>query len=152
MENKKSKKSKKVPAGRTVQTRDEFLKDGADTKKDHPNKKDLYRRLGVLESNDAGELAVIKLGTKGRHKLQEYQNGKSSYNAYIVIEDNNGKHIKIDGVKFIENSPKRDLPAGSVEKILHNCLENEKTSKDLKRTNKANLDKIRSGRQKKDPN
>ena len=44
--------SKKVPIGRTLQTRDEFLASGKgkkNIKPDHPSKRDLYRRVGVVE-------------------------------------------------------------------------------------------------------
>lgn len=139
--------SKKVPIGRTLQTRDEFLASGKgkkNIKPDHPSKRDLYRRVGVVDSNANDELAVIKLGTKGRHALKKYLNGKSSYNAFIEIEDNKNKPIKIDGIKFVENKPNRDISKQDIDEMLNNALHNNKTSKKLRYTNKQNIKKLKT--------
>lgn len=130
--------SKEIPAGRTLQTRDEFLASGKgkrNIKPDHPDKKDLYRRVGVIGSNSNGEVAVVKLSTKGRHKLEDYLNGKSRYNAYIEIKDNKGRRIKVDGRKFLENSSERDLSANAVHQIKEDCLNNSQTAKHLREEN-----------------
>lgn len=145
MSNKKN-ISKKVPNGRTLQTRDEFLASGRgkkNIKPEHPNSHDLYRRVGVVDSNSKDELAIIKLGTKGRHSLEDYLKGKSRYNAYIEIEDNKGNKIKIDGVRFVENSRKRDLSKKQVLNMKKNALKNSETSNTLKRSNKKKLHKLK---------
>ena len=139
--------SKKVPIGRTLQTRDEFLESGKgkkNIKPDHPSKRDLYRRVGVVDSNANDELAVIKLGTKGRHTLEKYLNGKSSYNAFIEIEDNKNKPIKIDGIKFVENKPNRDISKQDIDEMLNNALHSNRTSKKLRYTNKQNIKKLKT--------
>lgn len=139
-------KSKKIPIGRTLQTKDEFLKSGQgkkNIKPNHSNKKDLYRRVAVVDSNNKDELAIVKLSTKGRHQITDYLNGKSKYNAYIEIADNTGRRIKIDGIKFVENTAKRDLTKKDINKIKINCLVNNKTSKSLKKDNKSNLRKLK---------
>ncbi len=138
--------SKKVPNGRTLQTRDEFLSGGKgkeNIKPNHPDKHDLYRRVGVVDSNSKDELAVVKLGTKGRHSLDNYLNGKSKYNAYIEIEDNKGNRIKIDGVRFVENNTRRDIGHEDVTKIKKDCLLNPKTNNQLKKENRAKLRQIK---------
>lgn len=139
--------SKKVPNGRTLQTRDEYLGSGKgkkDIKPDHPNPNDLYRRVGVVDSNNQNELAIIKLGTKGRHSLEDYLTGKSKYNAYIEIEDNEGNRIKIDGIKFIENSNKRDISKKDVTRMKKNALKSKETSSRLRKENKQTLHKLKN--------
>ena len=139
--------SKKVPNGRTLQTRDEYLGSGKgkkNIKPDHPNSNDLYRRVGVVDSNNQNELAVIKLGTKGRHSLESYLAGKSKYNAYIEIEDNKGNRIKIDGIKFVENSTKRDISKKDVIEMKKKALKNKETSSRLRKENIQALHKLKN--------
>ena len=139
--------SKKVPVGRTLQTRDEYLGSGKgkkNIKPDHPNPNDLYRRVGVVDSNNQNELAIMKLGTKGRHSLENYLAGKSKYNAYIEITDDKGNRIKIDGVKFVENSRKRDISKKDVAEMKKNALKSKETSARLRKENKQNLHKLKN--------
>lgn len=103
----------------------------------------MYRRVGVVDSNSKDELAVVKLGTKGRHSLDNYLNGKSKYNAYIEIEDNKGNRIKIDGVRFVENNTRRDIGHEDVTKIKKDCLLNPKTNNQLKKENRAKIRQIK---------
>lgn len=143
--------SKKVPIGSTLQTRDEYLASGKgrkNIKPDHPNQKDLYRRVGVVDSNQNNELAIIKLGTKGRHKLEKYLSGKSTYNAFIEITDNEGRKIKIDGAKFIRNPSYKDLSKKEVNDMKKKALTDKQTSKNLRRENKNALRELK-GRNKK---
>ena len=139
--------SKKVPIGRTLQTRDEYLGSGKgkkNIKPDHPNPNDLYRRVGVVDSNNQNELAIMKLGTKGRHSLENYLAGKSKYNAYIEIADDKGNRIKIDGVKFVENSRKRDISKKDVAEMKKNALKSKETSARLRKENKQKLHKLKN--------
>ena len=139
--------SKKVPIGRTLQTRDEYLASGKDReniKPSHKNKKELYRRVGVVDSNLADELAVVKLTTKGRHSLEDYLDGRSTYKAFIEIYDNNGKKIKIDNIKFIENKPYRDISKRDVNNIKINALISKNTSNKLKRDNRKTLRELKN--------
>ena len=134
--------SKTIPNGRTLQTRDEYLESGKgknNIKPEHPNPKDLYRRVGVIDSNRNDELAVIKLSTKGRHKIEEYLDGKSKFKAFIEISDNNGSRIKIDNLRFIENSTSRDLTSKQVNKIKKICLSDRETSKTLLKENRSKV-------------
>lgn len=117
--------SKSVPNGRTLQTRDEFLASGKgkkDIKPNHPNPKDYYRRIGVVDSNKNGDLIVIKLDTKGKHSLPDYMSGKSKYKPLIEIEDCDGNRIRIDNPKFKQNSPKKDISKKDVSKIKKDCF------------------------------
>lgn len=145
--NKQKNTSKKVRVGSTIQTRDEFLASGIgkkNIKPEHPSKKDLYRRVGVVDKNENDEVAVIKLGTKGRHALEVYLNGKSRYNAFIEITDNKNKPIRIDGVRFVLNSSRRDLSQDAIKEMRENALENPSTAKSLRKENKAKITKLKS--------
>ena len=139
--------SQNIPNGRTLQTRDEYLKSGSgknEIKLDHPNKRDLYRRVGVIDSNRDNELVVVKLTTKGKHDLLNYMNGKSKYKAFVEIEDSEGKRIKIDNVRFYENSPKRDLTKEEVTQIKKDCFKNKTTSNQLRNQNKKLVRQVKN--------
>lgn len=130
--------SQKIRNGTTLQTRDEFLASGKgkqNIKPDHPSKKDLYRRVAVLDSNRNDELLVVKLDTKGRHELKDYLTGKSKYKAFVEIEDEKGNRIVIDDVRFAKNSQKRYLTKSQVDRIKKDCLTNKETSKSLRKEN-----------------
>ena len=138
--------SQKIPNGRTLQTRDEYLESGkgkTNIKPDHPNSKDLYRRVGVIDSNRKDELVIIKLTTHGKHKLDNYLSGKSKYKAFLEIKDNEGNPIKIDGIRFQENKPKRDISPKDVIKIKKDCLTSSKTNKQLRKNNRASIRKVK---------
>lgn len=142
--------SKDIPIGTTLQTRDEYLLSGAgktNIKPNHPNSRDLYRRVGVVDSNRKNEIAVIKLGTKGRHSLDKYLNGKSKYNAFIEIQDDKGNSIKIDNVKFVKNPSRRDISKKDVNEMKKNALVNKKTSASLRKENRDKLRELK-GRKK----
>ncbi len=137
--------SQKVRNGTTLQTRDEFLEsyDGQNNiKPNHPNKNDLYRRVVVVDSNRKDELAVVKLTTKGKHKLATYENGKSTYKPIVETKTNKGKSIKIDGAKFVKNKSKKDLSEQSVNKIKKDAL--KKASSKTRFENKSKLRKLKN--------
>ena len=141
-----SKKPNKVHVGSTLQTRDEHLLSGRgkkDIKPDHPSPTDLYRTAGVVAMNADGELAVIKLSTKGEYSLKTYRNGKSRFRPHVEIKDSKGNRIKINGITFVLNSTQRDLSKKEVEKILFDCLYNPKTKNEHRNKNKQNLNNIR---------
>lgn len=136
--------SQKILNGRTVQTRDEFLSRGnlaENIKPDHPKKNDLYRRTVVVDSNKKNELVLTVLTTHGRHKLPEYDNGKNKYNAYVEVTDNNGKRIKLDGVRFKINSHDYDISKEDLVKIKKHCFNSDETVKSLLLENR---NKVRS--------
>lgn len=70
--------------------------------------------------------------------------GKSKYNAYIEIEDNNGNRIKIDGVRFVENSSKRDISKEDVTEMKKYALKSKETSSRLRNNNKQILHKLKN--------
>ena len=55
--------SQKIPNGRTLQTRDEFFEGQEKYRKPGYENKGLYRKVVVVDSNRADELAVVKLTT-----------------------------------------------------------------------------------------
>ena len=138
--------SKKIAIGTTLQTRDEYLASGAgkkNIKPEHPNSRDLYRRVGVVDTNSQDELGIIKLGTKGRHSLENYLSGSSKYNAYIEIYDDKGNRIKIDNVKFVKNKTKRNISKKDVIAMKKTALVSKETSKSLRKTNRKVLRELK---------
>lgn len=94
--------SSTIKNGSIIQTRDEYFFGGLDTKTGHPNKKDLYRQAVIVETNKDDRLGVVKLTTKGQHKLQNFKNGKSGYKPILHVFDDDGKSIKVSQ-KFVLN-------------------------------------------------
>lgn len=133
--------SQKVPNGRTLQTRDEFLDSGKNYIKPGYKQKGLYRKIVVVDSNRNNELAIIKLTTKGKHKLHNYQQGKSSYKPIIETMDNKNKPIVI-GSKFKENNSKQDLTKNEVSKMKKISL--SKASSQTKQNNKIKLRRLKN--------
>lgn len=131
--------SQRIPNGRTFQTRDEFLESGSgkkNIKPDHPNRNDLYRKVAVVDSNRFDEIIIVKMGTKGRHELPGYGNGKSTYNAFIEIYDDEHKPLKRNSRKLVENKPSKDLSKAEVTQIKKDLYKNKTTAKNLRMKNK----------------
>lgn len=128
--------SSTIKNGSIVQTRDEYFLGGADTKINHPSKKDLYRQAVIIETNKDDRLGVVKLSTKGKNKLPNYKSGKSGYKPILHIFDNDGKSIKVSR-KFVLNKKdkvsKKDVI--QIKKSLY-----KKSSSSMK---KENRDKVR---------
>lgn len=61
--------SQKIPNGRTLQTRDEFFEGQEKYRKPGYENKGLYRKVVVVDSNRADELAVVKLTTQSKEQL-----------------------------------------------------------------------------------
>ena len=101
--------SKKVPWGRTLTTKDNFLgKQKTGSKKTRP--------VVVVDHNSRNELAVVPLSSRqgaNRTKLKNYQQGKSYFKHFLEIKDNEGKPIKINN-KFRENHKNMDIPYKTV--------------------------------------
>lgn len=133
--------SQTVLNGRTLQTRDEFLESGKNYIKPGYEKKGLYRKVVVVDSNRNDELAVIKLTTKGKHKLPSYQKGKSSYNAFIETKDNKNMPIKV-GIKFRLNNRSNDIAKSDINNMKKNSL--IKASRNTKQSNRKQLRKLKS--------
>ena len=62
-----AKQRKRIKKGTVLRTRDKYLPGGESSphEKDYPNRKDLYRRVFIVESNVEGNLAIIEVQSKG---------------------------------------------------------------------------------------
>lgn len=124
-------KEKKTKVGRTVKTKDEYLPIEKGKGKSTPKDK---RWIAVIAVNDKGELAVVRLTTEKQSnttKLKGYKkgNGQTTYFKHFVeIKDNQGKPIRIDGVRFIENPKKYDLNDEQVKQVQDKVLNHSKPS------------------------
>lgn len=124
-------KDKKTKIGRTVKTKDEYLPIEKGKGKSTPKDK---RWIAVIAVNDKGELAVVRLTTEKQSnttKLKGYKkgNGQTTYFKHFVeIKDNQGKPIRIDGVRFIENPKKYDLNDEQVKQVQDKVLNHSKPS------------------------
>ena len=128
--------SQKIRNGTTLQTRDEYLESGKSYKKPGYEKKGLYRKIVVVDSNREDELAIVKLTTKGKHKIS---NSKSTYKPIIETTDNKSKPIKV-GAKFKVNKHTK-IDNAEVNKIKKNCL--VKSSKKTRATNQSKIKKLK---------
>lgn len=90
-------KSKKVPNGTIVQTRDEYFKGEENYRKPGYQSKGNYRKAVVVDSNKNDELALVKLTTSKKAKTTK--RGRR-YKPYILTEDDNLNRIK-ESKKFI---------------------------------------------------
>lgn len=134
----KPKTKKVVPAGRTLNTYDNFL-----TKNSNSSKK---RPVVVIESNSANELAVVPLSTqkgKNRTHLPNYQKGESYFKHFVEIEDNEGNPIKVND-KFKENHKNQDVSQKDVKFIRKTVFTSSKPAP-------KNKEKIEKFRNKKNP-
>lgn len=140
---KAAKSSKKVPNGRTVKTKDKFLpveKKGKSTK---PKDK---RFVAVIDSNSDNELAIVRLTTREQENttaLPTYKKGnkkETRFKHFVEISDNEGKPIKIDGIKFIENNKEYDLSVGELKKIRETVFKHSKQAT----KNKTQIDKLKN--------
>lgn len=126
--------SQKIPNGRTLQTRDEFLASGKGYKKPGYENKGYYREIIVVDSNRFDELAIVKGSTHGK-SIKGLK--KTKFKPFVETLDNEGFPIK-RGVKFIENKPKKDLSTYQVNHIKKEAFKN--SSKNLR---KSNIRKVR---------
>lgn len=127
MPKKTTRHHRKIAPGQTMQTRDEFLSSGkgkTNIKPDHPNSKDLYRRIAVVATNNQGAAAIVKLTKQGKHKLPEYGSGQSTYKPLVEIYDNEGNFIKPKEGKFHSNPKRLDLSAQDTQNIYDDCFKN----------------------------
>lgn len=114
--------SQKIPNGRTLQTRDEFFEGQEKYRKPGYENKGLYRKVVVVDSNRADELAVVKLTTsKQGTALPDYQQGKSKYRPFVATKDDENKPIKV-GKKFLPNKPQKDVSQKDVNQIKKDSI------------------------------
>lgn len=124
--------SQKIPNGRTLQTRDEFFEGQEKYRKPGYENKGLYRKVVVVDSNRADELAVVKLTTsKQGTALPDYQQGKSKYRPFVATKDDENKPIKV-GKKFLPNKPQKDVSQKDVNQIKKDSIKRKDNRKKLR--------------------
>lgn len=125
--------SGRVPQGRTLSTRDNYL---SGSKKTGSTKE---RPVVVVEANDRNDLAVVPLSSrKGRNRtqLKNYQQGQSYFKHYVEIQDDEGNPIRVNK-KFKENHPNMDVSRQDVDTIIDTVFNHSKPmQKNRKRINK----------------
>ncbi|MBO5328626.1 MAG: hypothetical protein J6B04_05595 [Clostridia bacterium] len=127
--------SQTIPLGRTIQTRDEYLgPDNKDYRKPGYENKGYYRAAVIVDSNRAGDLAVVKLTTSNKGKTIPDRT-KSKYRPFVETKDEEDNPIRI-GKKFKENPPKNDLSKKAVSEIKRRTFRKSSEAKD-------NRDKVR---------
>ena len=129
--------SQKIRNGTTLQTRDEFLESGKNYKKPGYEKKGLYRKVVVVDSNRNDELAVVKTSTKGKRIKGEK---KSRFKPFVETKDSDNKPIKV-GKKFIQNKPKKSLNKSQVSQIKKETFKNAR--KDIVKENQSKVRKLK---------
>lgn len=126
--------SGRVPQGRTLSTRDNYLSGG---KKTSSTKE---RPVVVVEANDRNDLAVVPLSSrKGRNRtqLKNYQQGQSYFKHYVEIQDDEGNPIRVNK-KFKENHPNMDVSDEDIKKIKNKILFKSQPAQ----TNRKKMDKF----------
>ena len=114
-----AKKTKSVPIGRTLKTKDKYLP--YDPKKVRELKD--RRWVAVIDKNTNEELAVVRLTDERQPNtthLPTYKKGnrKDTYFKHFVeTADSEGNAIRVDGKKFIENLAKYDLSKDEINLI-----------------------------------
>ena len=124
--------SQKIPNGRTLQTRDEFFEGQEKYRKPGYENKGLYRKVVVVDSTRADELAVVKLTTsKQGTALPDYQQGKSKYRPFVATKDDENKPIKV-GKKFLPNKPQKDVSQKDINQIKKDSIKRKDNRKKLR--------------------
>jgi hypothetical protein len=130
--------SKRYPNGRTLKTKDEYLPTSQKGSSTNPKEK---RHVAVVDSNRNDELAVVRMTTQKQQNttpIRTYKkgNGKETYFKHFVeIADNEGKPIKVDGVKFIENPCSFDLSKNELQavqkKVFKHTVQSPRITKNI---------------------
>lgn len=114
-----AKRTKSVPIGRTLKTKDKYLP--YDPKKVRELKD--KRWVAVIDKNTNEELAVVRLTDERQPNtthLPTYKKGncKDTYFKHFVeTADSEGNAIRVDGKKFIENPARYDLSKDEINLI-----------------------------------
>lgn len=127
--------SGRVPQGRTLITRDNYLSGG---KKTGSTKE---RPVVVIEANIRNDLAVVPLSSrKGRNRtqLKSYQQGQSYFKHYVEIQDDEGEPIRVNK-KFKENHPNMDVSRQDVDTIIDTVFNHSKPMQ----SNRKHINKFR---------
>lgn len=142
-----AKKTKSVPIGRTLKTKDKYLP--YDPKKVRELKD--KRWVAVIDKNTNEELAVVRLTDERQPNtthLPTYKKGnrKDTYFKHFVeTADSEGNAIRVDGKKFIENLAKYDLSKDEVKEIQNKVYHRVKQSQ----ANNAKIKRLKSRDKKK---
>lgn len=119
--------SKKIPNGRTSQTKDNYFYGAENYRK--PNVKGHYRRVVVVDSNKKDELAVVKLTTSKKGiPIKTYRQGKSKIRPFVETRDFRNQPIKRNKY-FLENKSSYDFSKyelSQVKKLLFKTSKNSK--------------------------
>lgn len=134
-------KSKKVPNGTIVRTRDEFFKGDENYRKPNYRGKGNYRKTVVVDSNKKNELAVVKI-TSSEKSLQTKKGNK--YRPFILTKDDKNKGIK-EGKKFLikrrkDGSIKESIDPKEANEIKNKSINDKKQG----RTNRKKLKKLKN--------
>lgn len=79
-------------------------------------------------------MAVVRLTTKNTANTTHLKSNKSGnkkdtyFKHFVEIEDNEGNPIKIDNIKFIQNTKDKDLTPKQVKSIKNKVLHRVKQS------------------------
>lgn len=125
----------RVPQGRTLSTKDNYLGNGKKTGSEKE------RPVAVIEANENNDLAVVPLSSrqgKNRTRLKNYQQGQSYFKHYVEIADDEGKPIRVSK-KFKENHPNMDVSGEDVEIIRDTVFNHSKPMQ----ANKKNMKNFR---------
>lgn len=127
-----AKKTKSVPIGRTLKTKDKYLP--YDPKKVRELKD--RRWVAVIDKNTDEELAVVRLTDERQPnttRLPTYKKGnrKDTYFKHFVeTEDSEGNAIRVDGKKFIENLANYDLSSKEISLVKDKVLKHTRQSQE----------------------
>ena len=127
---KKPIKKKSVPIGRTLKTKDKYLP--YDPKKVQKLKE--KRWVAVIDKNTNEELAVVRLTDERQPNtthLPTYKKGNrrdTYFKHFVETQDNEGKAIRVDGKKFVENLSKYDLSKDEIKLIQNKVYHRVKQS------------------------
>lgn len=132
-------KKKPVPIGRTIKTKDKYLPYNPKKVKELKDK----RWVAVIDKNTNEELAIVRLTDEEQPNttlLSTYKKGNKKdtyFKHFVETEDNEGKAIRVDGKKFIENLPRYDLSNDEVKtiqnKVYHKVKQSQANNNKIKK-------------------
>lgn len=134
-----NKKRKSVPIGRTIKTKDKYLPYNPKKVQELKDK----RWVAVIDKNTNEELAIVRLTNEEQSNttlLSTYKKGNKKdtyFKHFVETEDNEGKAIRVDGKKFIENLPRYDLSSEEVKtiqnKVYHKVKQSQANNNKIKK-------------------
>ena len=126
--------SQTIPNGTFIITNDKYFSDT-------DGKSNKIRMATTVDSNRDNEIALVKYTKSNRHgRAFSNTKGFKRHGDKIFSADENGQAIKIDGVKFIKGSSRRNISTKQANEIKKRNLkqsmyknENIKALRDLKK-------------------